>query len=323
MGKEDSMTDQASFADLEYQGKKRRTRREVFLERMESLVPWEKLEGRIRPHYFSSERGRRPYSLPVMLRVHIVQLCYNLSDPAMEDLLYEAESVRRFAGLRLTESLPDESTILHFRHLLERHQLGQGLFEEIKGHLEEQGVRLREGTIVDATIIEAPSSTKNRAGERDPEMRQVKKGNQYHFGMKLHIGVDARTGVVHSLSTTSANVHDVTEAHWLLHGGEKQVWGDAGYIGVQKRPENRELAVEWQVAMKPGQRRKLEPDSPAALREKAKASIRAKVEHPFLDVKRIFGYAKVRYRGLAKNTERMALLLGLSNLGRAHGLTAA
>ena len=317
------MTDQASFADLEYQGKKRRTRREVFLERLESLVPWEKLEGRIRPHYFSSERGRRPYSLPVMLRVHIVQLCYNLSDPAMEDLLYEAESVRRFAGLRLTESLPDESTILHFRHLLERHQLGQGLFEEIKGHLEEQGVRLREGTIVDATIIEAPSSTKNRAGERDPEMRQVKKGNQYHFGMKLHIGVDARTGVVHSLSTTSANVHDVTEAHWLLHGGEKQVWGDAGYIGVQKRPENRELAVEWQVAMKPGQRRKLEPDSPAALREKAKASIRAKVEHPFLDVKRIFGYAKVRYRGLAKNTERMALLLGLSNLGRAHGLTAA
>ena len=323
MGKEDSMTDQASFADLEYQGKKRRTRREVFLERLESLVPWEKLEGRIRPHYFSSERGRRPYSLPVMLRVHIVQLCYNLSDPAMEDLLYEAESVRRFAGLRLTESLPDESTILHFRHLLERHQLGQGLFEEIKGHLEEQGVRLREGTIVDATIIEAPSSTKNRAGERDPEMRQVKKGNQYHFGMKLHIGVDARTGVVHSLSTTSANVHDVTEAHWLLHGGEKQVWGDAGYIGVQKRPENRELAVEWQVAMKPGQRRKLEPDSPTALREKAKASIRAKVEHPFLDVKRIFGYAKVRYRGLAKNTERMALLLGLSNLGRAHGLTAA
>ena len=317
------MTDQASFADLEYQGKKRRTRREVFLERMESLVPWEKLEGRIRPHYFSSERGRRPYSLSVMLRVHIVQLCYNLSDPAMEDLLYEAESVRRFAGLRLTESLPDESTILHFRHLLERHQLGQGLFEEIKGHLEEQGVRLREGTIVDATIIEAPSSTKNRAGERDPEMRQVKKGNQYHFGMKLHIGVDARTGVVHSLSTTSANVHDVTEAHRLLHGGEKQVWGDAGYIGVQKRPENRELAVEWQVAMKPGQRRKLEPDSPAALREKAKASIRAKVEHPFLDVKRIFGYAKVRYRGLAKNTERMALLLGLSNLGRAQGLMAA
>ena len=236
--------------------------------------------------------------------------------------MYEAESVRRFAGLRLAEPIPDESTILHFRHLLERHQLGQGLFEDIKGHLEEQGVRLREGTIVDATIIEAPSSTKNRAGERDPEMRQVKKGNQYHFGMKLHLGVDARSGVVHSFSTTPANVHDVTEAHRLLHGGEKQVWGDAGYIGVQKRQENLELDVEWQVAMKPGQRRKLEPDSPAALGEKAKASMRAKVEHPFLNVKRIFGYAKVRYRGLAKNTERMALLLGLSNLRRAQTFMA-
>ena len=310
------MTDQPTFADLDYQGKKRKTRREEFLERMDSLIPWQRLEERIRPHYFQGQRGRRPYSISVMLRVHIVQLCYNLSDPAMEDLLYEAESVRRFSGLRLSEPIPDESTILHFRHLLERHELGQGLFEEIKSHLAEQGVRLREGTIVDATIIEAPSSTKNRSRERDPEMRQVKKGNQYHFGMKLHIGVDARTGVVHSLSATSANVHDVTEAHRLLHGGEKRVWGDAGYIGVQKRQENLGLDVEWQVALKPGKRRKLEPDSAEALAEKAKASIRAKVEHPFLNVKRIFGYAKVRYRGLAKNTQRMALLLGLSNLRR-------
>ena len=194
--------------------------------------------------------------------------------------------------LRLSEPIPDESTILHFRHLLERHNLGQGLFAEIKGHLEEQGVRLREGTIVDATIIKAPSSTKNRTGQRDPEMRQVKKGNQYHFGMKLHIGVDAKTGLVHSLSATSANVHDVTEAHRLLHGEEQRVWGDAGYIGVQKRAENLGLAVDWQVAMKPGQRRKLEPDSAAARREKVKASIRAKVEHPFLNVKGLFGYAK-------------------------------
>ena len=316
------MNEQPTFADLDYQHKRRRTRREEFLERMDALIPWQRLEDRIGPHYFRAERGRRPYLLAVMLRVHIVQLCYNLSDPAMEDLLYEAESVRRFAGLRLSEPIPDESTILHFRHLLERHELGQGLFEEIKSHLEEQGVRLREGTIVDATIvdatiIEAPSSTKNRAGQRDPEMRQVKKGNQYHFGMKLHIGVDAETGVVHSLSTTSANVHDVTEAHRLLHGEEQQVWGDAGYIGVQKRKENLELAVDWQVAMKPGQRRKLDPESTAALGEKVKASIRAKVEHPFLDVKRLFGYAKVRYRGLAKNTDRLALLLGLANLKRA------
>ena len=314
------MKEQPSFAELDYQHKRRRTRREEFLERLEFLIPWQKLESRIRPHYFRAERGRRPYPLAVMLRVHIVQLCYNLSDPAMEDLLYEAESVRRFAGLRLSEPLPDESTILHFRHLLEKHQLGQGLFEEIKGQLEAKGMRLREGTIVDATIIEAPSSTKNRTGQRDPEMHQTKKGNQWYFGMKLHIGVDAETGLVHSFTTTSANVHDVTETHRLLHGGERQVWGDAGYIGVQKRQENLGLPVDWQVAMKPGQRRKLEPGSPAALGEKIKASIRAKVEHPFLDVKRICGYGKVRYRGLAKNTDRLALLLGLANLRRAQPL---
>ena len=286
------MIEQPTFADLDYQHKRRRTRREEFLERMDSLIPWQRLEERIRPHYFRAERGRRPYSLAVMLRVHIVQLCYNLSDPAMEYLLYEAESVRRFAGLRLSEPIPDESTILHFRHLLERLQLGRGLFEEIKGHLEERGVRWREGTIVDATIIEAPSSTKNRTGQRDPEMRQVKKGNQYHFGMKLHIGVDADTGPVQNLRATPTNVHDVTEAHRLLHGGEQQVWGDAGYIGVRKREENLRLALDWQVAMRPGQRRKLEPNSAQALGEKVKASIRAKVEHPVLDVKQLFGYAK-------------------------------
>ena len=184
--------------------------------------------------------------------------------------------MRRFVGLRLSEALPDESTILHFRHLLEQHQLGQGLFEEIKAHLESRGLRLSEGTIVDASIIEAPSSTKNRAGARDPQMHQVKKGNQYHFGMKVHIGVDVKTGLVHSMTTTSANVHDVTEAHRLLHGEESQVWGDAGYLGVQKQEENRELAVEWQMAMKPGQRRKLEPGSVTALAEKDKASIRPK-----------------------------------------------
>ena len=220
------MTEQPTFADLEYQHKKRQTRREVFLKRIDSLIPWERLEERIRPHYFKAERGRRPYPLSAMLRVHIVQLCYNVSDPGMEDLLYEAESVRRIAGLRLSEPIPDESTILNFRHLLEERHLGQGLFAEINEHLASQGLRLREGTIVDATIIEAPPSTKNRAGQRDPEMRQVKKGNQYHFGMKLHIGVESETGLVHSFATTSANVHDVTQAHRLLHQ-----WGEAGVGG--------------------------------------------------------------------------------------------
>ena len=222
-------------------------------------------------------------------------------------------------GLSLSEALPDETTILNFRHLLERHELGKGLLEEINAHLESQGLRLREGTIVDASIVEAPSSTKNRAGERDPEMHQTKKGNQWHFGMKAHIGVDSETGIVHSLSTTAANAHDVTEAHNLLHGGETQVWCDAGYQGVHKRDENLRREVEWQVAMRPGKRRKLDPGSEKALAERCKASVRAKVEHPFLKMKRVFGYAKVRYRGLAKNTERLALLIGLGNLLTAEG----
>ena len=306
--------DQPTFADLEYQGKKRRTRRELFLERMDGLIPWRRLEERIRPVYPKPGKGRRPYPLAVMLRVHCVQLFYNLSDPGMEDLLYEAESVRRFVGLSLSEALPDETTILNFRHLLERHELGKALFDEINAHLGSQGLRLREGSIVDASIIEAPSSTKNRTRERDPEMHQTKKGNQWHFGMKAHIGVDSETGIVHSLSTTAANAHDVTEAHNLLHGGERVVWCDTGYQGVHKRWENLGLEIDWQVAMRPGKRRNLDPGSAEELAEKLKASVRAKVEHPFQKVKRVFGYAKVRYRGLAKNTERLALLFGLGNL---------
>ena len=306
--------DQPTFSDLEYQGKKRKTRRELFLERMDGLIPWQRLEECIRPFYPKAGKGRRPYPLSVMLRVHCVQLFYNLSDPGMEDLLYEAESVRRFVGLKLSEPLPDETTILNFRHLLERHHLGQGLLQEINAHLESQGLKLREGTIVDATIIAAPSSTKNQAKERDPEMRQTKKGNQWHFGMKAHIGVDADTGIVHSLRATAANAHDVTEARNLLHGGEAVVWGDAGYQGVHKRKENLDLEVEWRVALRPGKRRHLEPESDEALWEQAKAAVRAKVEHPFMRLKRQFGYGKVRYRGLVKNAERLALLFGFGNL---------
>ena len=315
--------DQPTFADLEYQGKKRKTRRELFLERMDGLIPWQKLGERIRPVYPKAGRGRHPYPLAVMLRIHCVQLFYNLSAPGMEDLLYESDPVRRFVGLKLSGPLPDETTILNFRHLLEKHSLGRGLLEEINAHLESQGLKLREGTIVDATIIEAPSSTKNRAGERDPEMHQTKKGNQWHFGMKAHIGVDSETGIVHSMSATPANVHDVTEAHQLLHGGETVVWGDAGYQGVEKREENLGLEVEWRVAMRPGRRRKLAPGSGEALAEKVKAQVRAKVEHPFLRLKRLFGYAKVRYRDLAKNAERLAPLLGLGNLLTAEGQLGA
>ncbi len=314
---------QRTFADVDYESKKRKTRREVFLERMDRLIPWEELEARIRPYYPKAGRGRRPYALSAMLRIHCVQLFYNLSDPGMEDMLYEVESVRRFVGLKLSGALPDETTILHFRHLLEAHGLGERLFQDINGHLAAQGLRLREGTIVDATIIEAPSSVKNRAGERDPEMHQAKKGNEWHFGMKVHVGADAETGMVHSMTTTPANVHDVTEAHRLLHGGETHVWGDAGYRGVDRREENRGKVVEWRVAMRPGVRRRLEPGGPEAEEERRKASVRAKVEHPFLYVKRHFGYARVRYRGLYKNTQRLALLLGLANLMRAERYLAA
>ena len=279
--------DQPTFTELEFQGKKRKTRRELFLERIDGLIPWQRLEERIRPVYPKAGKGRQPYPLAVMPRIHCEFTVCNSSTisaaPAWrtpvftgQALLYEAESVRRFVGLKLSGALPDETTILNFRHLLERHSLGEGLLQEINAHLESQGLRLREGTIVDASIIEAPSSTKNRAGERDPAMHQTKKGNQWHFGMKVHIGVDADTGLVHSMSATGANVHDVTEAHNLLHGGETKVWCDAGYQGVHKREENRELKVDWQVAMRPGKRRKLEPEGDEAVAEKEKALVRAK-----------------------------------------------
>ncbi len=219
-----------------------------------------------------------------MLRVHCVQWFYKLSDPGMEDLLYEVAAVRRFVGLRLSGALPGETTILHFRHLLERHGLGEALFKEINAHLDAFGHRLQTGAIVDASLIAAPSSTKNCKGERDPEMHRTKKGNQWSFGMKAHIGVDARSGLTHSLETTPANTSDVATAHALLHGGEERVWGDTGYQGVGKREENRDTDVDWQVAMKAGKRWVLDKAGAAAVAEKRKASVRAKVEHPFLYV---------------------------------------
>ena len=299
---------------LEYEHKKKKTRREIFLERMDALIPWKRLEKRIRRYYPKAGKGRRPYPLAVMLRVHCVQLFYNLSDPAMEDMLYEIESVRRFVGLKITGPIPDETTILNFRHLLEKHKMGGKLFDEINKHLSEQGLVLKEGSIVDASIIEAPSSTKNKDGQRDPEMHQTKKGNEWHFGMKMHIGVDDETGLVHNMTTTSANVHDINEVDRLLHGDESRVYVDAGYRGVGKREEHENREVDWHIAMRPGQRRLLDADSTEEREEKRKASVRAKVEHPFMYVKRVFGYAKVRYRGLEKNTQRIALLLGFTNL---------
>jgi len=308
---------QMSFAEAEYASKKRKTRREIFLDRMENLIPWKRLEKKVARHYakVGSKGGRPPYPLSVMLRVHCLQLFYNLSDPALEDALYEVESMRRFAGLKL-DRIPDETTILNFRHLLERHDLGRKLFKEINAHLEEQGLILREGTIVDATIIAAPTSTKNAEGERDPEMHQVKKGNEWHFGMKLHIGVDDGLGLIHSITTTAANAHEITQVDQLLHGDEQRVWGDAGFVGINKREEHADRDVEWFIAMRPGKRSQLAKSSPQAQAEKIKASVRAKVEHAFFYIKRVFHYSKVRYRGLSKNANRLYVLAGLANLLR-------
>jgi IS5 family transposase len=254
-----------------------------------------------------------------MLKVHVVQNCFGFSDPETEDAIYDSLSIRGFVGVDLScESAPDETTILNFRHLLEEHKLTKGIFEKINEYLALHGLLLREGTIVDATLIAAPSSTKNKDKSRDPEMHQSKKGNQWYFGMKAHIGVDMESGLVHTVVATSGNVSDVTQTHALLHGEEKHVMGDAGYIGVEKREENIEKTeVEWHIAAK---RSKVENLSNENVRvaleklEKAKASIRSKVEHPFNVVKNIFKFRKTRYKGLAKNEAQLFTLFGLANL---------
>jgi IS5 family transposase len=214
---------QLTFAEAEYNIKKRKARREKFLERMEGLIPWQKFEQQLEKKYSIGATGRKPYPLSIMLRIHIMQLIYNLSDPAMEDSLYEIESMRRFAGLRLSDNIPDETTILNFRHIIERHKLGKRLFGSVQDHLDEQGLKLQEGSIVDASIISAPTSTKNKQGKRDPEMYQTKKSNEWRFGMKMHIGVDESLGLIHSIATTAANEHDITQADKLRHGKEKRV----------------------------------------------------------------------------------------------------
>ena len=315
---------QKSFSDLEYAAKKKRTRRDRFLEEIEAVTPWAALVAEITPFYpKGTGRGRPPIGAERMLRMYVAQQCFGLSDEGIEDALYDSQAIRRFVGIDLArEGAPDATTLLKFRRLLEAHELTKRIFEAIKTHLAGKGLLLKEGSIVDATIIAAPPSTKNAEGERDPEMHQAKKGNQWHFGMKAHIGVDADSGLTHTVVATAANVADVTLAHALLHGEEQDVFADAGYQGAAKRPENAERAVAWHVAMKPGQRRAL-PDTPLGqLRdqiERAKASIRAKVEHPFHVVKNLFRHRKVRYRGLAKNTAQLFSLFGLANLVLARG----
>jgi len=306
---------QMSFSDAEYAGKRKKTRREVFLDEMEQVVPWKLMLGLIAPHYPVAGRGRRPYPLESMLRVHLMQNWFALSDPAMEEALYEIASLRAFARLSLSEPIPDETTILNFRHLLEQNDLAEDILAAINKLLARKGLLLKKGSIVDATIIAAPSSTKNAEGERDPDMHQTKKGNQWHFGMKAHIGVDADSGLVHTVTTTAANESDVEQIADLLHGKERQVWADSGYRGAQSRVDRANL--QWHIAARPSDIAKLpEGRRKTAIQkqEHRKASIRAKVEHPFRVIKRQFGLTKVRFRGLAKNTAHVITLFALSNL---------
>ena len=314
---------QMSLDTTGFERKTKRTRKREFLDEMNLVVPWAELVSLIAPHSptRSAKGGRPPFAVETMLRIHFLQQWFNLSDPAMEEALYDTPMFREFAGLDMGEDrLPDESTILRFRHLLEAHNLSLQILATVNATLMAKGLLLKQGTVVDATLIAAPSSTKNQDGERDPEMHQTKKGNQWHFGMKAHAGEDADSGLVHSVATTAANAHDVTQAHALLHGEETDVFADSGYRGVEKREEiqAQHPDVNWHIAMMPGKRKMLDKETPmgAVLEklEQAKASIRAKVEHPFRVIKRQFGFVKVKYRGLAKNTANLVTLFALSNL---------
>jgi IS5 family transposase len=313
---------QISLAITGYELVTKRTRKRVFLDEMNLVVPWTELVGLIQPFASigtTAKGGRPSFAVETMLRIHFLQQWFGLSDPAMEEALHDISLYCEFARLDPgAMRLPDETTILRFRHLLEENNLGSQLLATINATLATKGLMLKTGTVVDATLIAAPSSTKNSTGERDPQMHQTKKGNQWHFGMKAHIGVDADSGLVHTVIGTAANVNDVTQGHGLLHGEETVVFADAGYQGAQKRDEA--TGVQWQVAMRPG-KRKVQKHMPwgavTEQVEKLKASVRAKVEHPFRVIKCQFGFTKVRYKGLAKNTAQLMTLFALSNLWMA------
>ena len=312
---------QLTFGDAEDLGQRKQTRREVFLVQMDQVVPWKALLSLIEPHYPKAGRpGRQPYALETMLRIHFLQQWYALSDPAMEEALYDTPVMRRFAQLGGLDGIPDETTILNFRRLLETHSLAAKMLGKVNAVLQGKGLSLRGGAIVDATIIAAPSSTKNADGKRDPDMHQTRKGNQWYFGMKAHIGVDDASGLVHHVQCTAANVADITQTHKLLHGDEDTVCGDSGYTGADKRIELSQSKAGFLIAAKPSKVRAIRNKRKRALAtdwEHFIARLRAKVEHPFRVIKRQFGYTKVRYRGLAKNTAQVMTLFALSNLWMA------
>ena len=313
------MSRQASFADLEYASKKRQTRREVFLNEMEAVVPWSALLARLEPHYpKSGRRGRQPMALDSMLRIYCAQNWFNLSDRQMEDALYEIESLRRFCGFgSVTEALPDETTILNFRHFLEEHDLTTAMLDEINTHLKARGLLVSKGSMVDATIIHAPSSTKNQDKARDPEMHQTKKGNQWYFGMKIHVGADVDSGAVHSVEVTAANEADITMLPKLLRPEDEVIFADAGYNSDEYKRGSRKLRLRWCVQDKRKPGRNL--SSSQKKRNRKWSSIRARVEPVFRAIKRQFGFTKTRYRGLAKNAAQVNMLVGLANVYMLRG----
>ena len=304
---------QLTFAQGSFETYRKPTRREKFLAEMERVVPWDALCTLIEPYYPKAGNGRPPVGLMKMLRLHLLQHWYNLSDPALEEALYESQSMRRFCGIDLgEEAVPDETTILRFRRLLEQHDLGTQVFAEVGRILQQQGLKVSGGTIVDATIIAAPSSTKNADGMRDPEMRSAKKGNQWYFGMKLHIGVDSKTGLIHHAVVSSANVHDSEVLPDLLHGNETRTYGDGAYryqrqVIKRKAPRARDFTQARACRNRPLSQQEQQAN-------RTKSRVRAKVEHPFLIIKRLWGFAKVRYRGIAKNATRAYVVCALANL---------
>jgi IS5 family transposase len=318
------MAGQMSFASLDFAAKKKQTKRDVFLAEMGAVVPWVELEALIEPYYpkIGPQGGRRPFPLAVMLRIYCLQQWYSLSDPGAEEALYDIQSMRAFAGLDLgRDAIPDETTILNFRHLLERHALTKAIFSAVAEYLAAKGELLRGGTIVDATLIAASPSTKNKAGKRDPAMTQSKKGNQWYFGMKAHIGVDAQSGLVHTAGVTTGKVHDARVMHRLIREDDRAVYGDKGYASAAKKRAAEEAGVLW------GVKEKAKPGCDLTKRQRARnrrfGKVRAKVEHIFRVVKCQFGYRKVRYRGIAKNGAQVFALLALANLYLVRGRLAS
>ncbi len=307
------MRQQTLAAQTGFEKYGRKSKRERFLEEMEQIVPWAELQGLVEPHYPKGENGRPPVGLGIMLRVYFLQQWFNLSDPGAEDALYEAPVLRHFVGIDLGRApAPDESTILQFRHLLEKHALGEAMLHAVNQYLESRGIRITTGTIVDATIIHAPSSTKNRSGERDPEMHQTRKGQQWYFGLKAHIGVDSKQGHVHSLCTSAASVADKHMLPDLLHGEERKVWGDGAYQGQTEAIHGAAPKAQDMTCRRT--RYKNYVDEEAKRKNTSKARVRAKVEHPFRILKRIFGFTKVRYRGIWKNHQWLCAAFALVNL---------